>query len=164
MPRSPTELSRIGEEEASEDKAGEEQEECFELEDTALVAGATNNSNNDNNNTPPEQQQQQQQLDETRSTVLDMSAYNNTTDPRASLPDSPTLPCVALNPPPPPLLSLSPPEVWKGGRTLAARRRKNNRSSSTPSFTLSKPLAGMGDSLNWKLSVLHRFNAIRYPL
>ena len=54
-------------------------------------------------------------------------------------------------------LPVSPPEVWKGGNTLAAR-------SSSPSISLNKPLAGMGDSLNWKLSVLHRINAIKYTL
>ena len=59
-------------------------------------------------------------------------------------------------------LPLSSPETWRTGRTLAARRRRVR--STPPSIELTKPLLGMGDSLNWKLSVLHKFNAIQYTL
>ena len=61
-------------------------------------------------------------------------------------------------PPKRPLLS-SPPEAWwKSSKTLAARRRRKR--DSLLSINLAKTLAGMGDALHWKLSVLHRINGI----
>ena len=135
MPHSPKELERIGEE-ASED------DERFELEDTAIE------------HSPLELECGQIAL----KSALNMDTSVLHAIP--SLPSDPTADAALYSRPETPL-SLSSPEVWwKGGKTLAARRRRNR--CSTPSIKLTKPLAGMGDSLNWKLSVLHRFNAIKY--
>lgn len=136
MPRSPKELERIGEE-------ASEEEERFELEDTAIE------------NAPPELECGQIPL----KSALNMDA----TDLHAttSLPRDPTTAATHYSSQEKPLRLASPEVWWKGGTTLAARRRRNR--SSSPSITLTKPLADMGDSLNWKLSVLHRINAIRYP-
>lgn len=136
MPQSPKELERIGEE-------ASEQDERFELEDTAVE------------NAPQEFEGGQIAL---------KSALNMETPqlhPIALLPESST-PDAAPHSPAEKPLPLSSLETWKGGKTLAARRRRNR--SISPSIKLTKPLANMGDSLNWRLSVLHKFNAIQYNL
>ena len=116
-----------------------EENERFELEDTAIE------------NTASELKGSRQIA---LKSALNMDACE--LHATASIPNAP--PRNALNwPLPDRPLPLSPPEVRKGGNTLAAR-------SSSPSISLNKPLAGMGDSLNWKLSVLHRINAIKYTL
>lgn len=148
MPQSPKELERIGEE-------ASEHDERFELEDTAV------DNNNNNNNAPPPELLGRSQI------IALRSALNMATSSSSSSHDFHTSSSTRDLPTPDPTpysetpLPLSPPEVWKGCKTLAARRRYRNRSS-LRSLNLTKPLAGMGDSLNWKLSVLHRFNAIKY--
>ena len=145
MPQSPKELERIGEE-------ASENDERFELEDTAV--------DNNNNNAPPPPGLGRSQIIALRS-ALNMAT--SSPDFHASSTRDPTPDATLYSPlsPSETPLPLSPPEVWKGGKTLAARRRCRNRSS-LRSLNLTKPLAGMGDSLNWKLSVLRRFNAIKY--
>lgn len=136
MPQSPKELERIGEE-------ASEKDERFELEDTAIE------------NAPPELEGGQIAL----RSALNMDACG--LHAIASLPEGPT-PDTALHSAPGKALPLSSPETWKGRMTLAARRRRVR--STSPSIKLTKPLAGMGDSLHWKLSVLHKFNDIQYTL
>ncbi|KAL9133652.1 MAG: hypothetical protein Q9175_005164 [Cornicularia normoerica] len=136
MPQSPKELERIGEE-------ASEKDERFELEDTAIE------------NAPPELEGGQIAL----RSALNMDACD--LHAIASLPEGPT-PDTALHSAPRKALPLSSPETWKGRMTLAARRRRVR--STSPSIKLTKPLAGMGDSLHWKLSVLHKFNDIQYTL
>ena len=148
MPQSPKELERIGEE------ASEKDDERFELEDTAIEK------------TPSELQGGGPiALQSALNMDMDMDVselYTNTTTTGSTSEVSTR--CDTLNWPLPdkPLLPLSSPEVWWGSNTLAARRRKNR--ISFRSITLTKPLASMGDSFNWKLSVLHRINAVKYPL
>lgn len=138
MPQSPKELERIGEEFSGKD-------ERFELEDTAIE-----------NASPPELQGGQ---DIALKSALNMERSN--LGAIALLSQDPT-PDGALRSLPEKPLPLSPPEVWKGGKTLVARRRRVR--STSPSITLTKPLAGMGNSQKWKLSVLHKFDAIQYTL
>lgn len=136
MPQSPKELERIGEE------AAEKDDERFELEDTAI------------------------ELDHIQSSQMALRSALNM--PASDFSPITTIASLSRNhtfeappyPPPQKPLPPTPPEIWKGGKTLAARRRKNR--SSSPLLNLTRPLAGMGDSLNWKVSVLHRFNAIQY--
>ena len=137
MSQTPKELERIGEE-------ASEENERFELEDTAIE------------NTPSELKGSGQIA---LKSALNMDACE--LHATASTPDAPPRDKINWPLPNRPLPPL-PPEVWKGGNTLAARRRKNR--SSSPSISLNKPLAGMGDSLNWKMSVLHKINAIEYTL
>ena len=61
-------------------------------------------------------------------------------------------------PPKKPLLRSTPEAWWKGSTTLASRRRRKR--DSLLSINLTKTIAGMGDALHWKLSVLHRINGI----
>ena len=68
----------------------------------------------------------------------------------------------AVDPLPEGVPPLSAPETWKDGTTLAARRRRTR--SASPSLKLTKPLASMGNSLHWRLSVLHKINDIQYTL
>lgn len=132
MPQSPKELERIGEE-------ASEKNERFELEDTAI------------DNAPSEPKEGGQIA---LKSALNMDAFDSRA--LASSPEAPSL----LHSPSEKPLPLSPPAVWKGGTTLAARRCRNR--SSSPSITLTKPLAGMGDSRKWTLSVLHRSDDIQY--
>ena len=120
------------------EKIGEEafeKNERFELEDTAI------------DNAPTELEGGQIALQ----SALNMDAFDSHTifAPDSALPSSPGK-----------ALPLSCPEDWKNGKTLAARRRRIR--STSPSIKLTQPLAGMGDSLNWRLSVLHKINAIQY--
>lgn len=137
MPQSPKELERIGEE-------GSERDERFELEDTAIE------------NISPELKGDQIAL----KSALDMEAsrlHAIALLPEGSTPDVP-LHSPSLEK----ALPLSSPRDWRSDKTLAARRRRTR--STSPSINLTKPLAGMGDSLNWRLSVLNKFNAIQYTL
>lgn len=136
MPQSPKELDRIGEE-------ASEENEKYELEDTAIKR------------TPPMFEGGQIAL----RNALNMGRRD--LDVVDSLPESPT-PDTSLNFSPQGLQPLSAPETWKDGTTLAARRRRTR--SSSPSLKLSKPLASMGNSLHWRLSVLHKINDIQYTL
>ena len=138
MPQSPKELERIGEEVAGQDGR-------FESEDTAIEKA------------PPELECGQIPL----KCALNMDAFDLHTI--ISSPQDPA-PATTLHfsQEKKPLTLSSPEAWWKGGTTLAARRRRRNRDSSS-STKLTKPLAGVGDSLNWRLSVLHKINAIRYP-
>ena len=136
MPQSPKELEKIGEE-------ASEKNERFELEDTAIESAPT-------------------ELESGQiawQSALNMDAPDShviASVPQAFAPDT------ALPSSPQKALPLSCPEDWKGGKTLAARRRKIR--STSPSIKLTQPMADMGDSLNWRLSVLHKFNAIQYTL
>ena len=136
MPQSPKELERIGEEASEED-------ERFELEDTAIEKA------------PLELEGGQIAL-KSALTMEESQSHAITSLPESPIPDS------DLQSQPEKPLPLLSPETWKGGKTLAARRCRNR--SASPSIKLTKPLAGMGDSLNWRLSVLHKFNAIKYTL
>ena len=138
MPQSPKELKRIGEEVS-------ERGETFELEDTAIAK------------TPPPEQRGGENI--ALKTALNMDASD--LGATASLPRDPSHEGVLRSSSEKPL-PLSPPEIWRGGKTLRARRRRIR--STSPSITLTKPLAGMGDSQKWKLSVLHKFDAIEYDL
>lgn len=134
MPQSPKELEKIGEE-------ASEKNERFELEDTAIE------------NAPTELESGQTTLQ----SALEMDASNAHAIPplpKAFVPDS-ALPSLQGK-----TLPLSCPEAWQSGKTLAARRRGIR--STSPSVKLTQPLADMGDSLDWRLSVLHKFNAIQY--
>lgn len=134
MPQSPRELARIGEE-------ASEKDERFELEDTAI------------GNAPPELGSGPIAL----KSALNMDASGlHAIDslPGASDTDA------AVKSSGEKVLPLSPPEFWKGGKTLAAHRRRLR--STSPSFRWNKPLANVEDALNWKLSVLRKFNAIEY--
>lgn len=134
MPQSPKELEKIGEE-------AFEKSERFELEDTAIE------------NAPTELEGGQIALQ----SALNMDASNSraiASLPKAFVPDS-SLPSSRGK-----ALPLSCAENWKGGKRIAARRRIIR--STSPSIKLTQPLADMGDSLNWRLSVLHKFNAIQY--
>ena len=71
----------------------------------------------------------------------------------------PALDMAPCSPPKEPLPLSTPEAWWKGGKTLAARRR--TKRISLRSINLTKTLAGMGDALSWKLSVLHGINAVR---
>lgn len=137
MPQSPKELERIGEE------ASSEKDERFELEDTAIETA------------PPELEGGQialkSALNMDASDLHEIAPFSEAFAPDSALPFSPEKP-----------LPLSSPEVWRGGKTLAARRCRTH--STSPSIKLTKPLADMGDSLNWRFSVLHKFDAIRYTL
>lgn len=134
MPQSPKELEKIGEE-------ASEKNERFELEDTAIE------------NTPTQLEGGQTTLQNAlRMDAADAHAIASS--PKVLVPDS-ALPSSPGKP-----LPLSCPEGWQSGKTLAARRRRIR--STSPSVKLTQPLAGMGDSLNWRLSVLHKFNAIQY--
>lgn len=113
-----------------------EKDERFELEDTGIENAA-----------PTELEGGQIAL----KSALNMDASDLHATPDAALRSSPQKP-----------LPLSSPETWKGGKTLAARRRRIR--STSPLIKLTKPLAGMGDSRNWKLSVLHKFATIQYTL
>lgn len=136
MPQSPKELERIGEEISEKD-------ERFELEDTAIE------------NVPPELESGQIAL---KSALLmeESDMHTIASRPEGSTPD------VALKSPQERHLPLSSPEIWKGGKTLAARRRRTR--STSPSIRWNKPLANVEDALNWKLSVLYRFDAIQYTV
>ena len=136
MPKSPKELDRIGEE-TSEEK------ERFELEDTAIRT------------TSPAFEGGQIAL----RNALNMD--RRALDAIDSLPEGPT-PDTSLHFSPQGLPPLSAPETWTGGSTLAARRRRTR--STSPSLKLTKPLASMGNSLHWRLSVLHKINDIQYTL
>lgn len=113
-----------------------EKDERFELEDTGIENAA-----------PTELEGGQIAL----KSALNMDASDLHATPDAALRSSPQKP-----------LPLSSPETWKGGKALAARRRRIR--STSPLIKLTKPLAGMGDSRNWKLSVLHKFDTIQYTL
>lgn len=136
MPQSPKELESIGEEIPEKD-------ERFELEDTAIE------------NVPPELESGQIAL---KSALLmeESDMHTIASRPEGSTPD------VALKSPQERPLPLSSPEIWKGGKTLAARRRRTR--STSPSIRWNKPLANVEDALNWKLSVLYRFDAIQYTV
>ena len=136
MPQSPKELDRIGEE-------ASEENEKFELEDTAIET------------TSPVFEGGQIAL----RNALNMDRRD--LDAVDSLPKGPT-PDTSLHLPPEGLPPLSAPETWKGGTTLAARRRRTR--STSPSLKLTKPLASMGNSLHWRVSVLHKINDIQYTL
>ncbi len=136
MPQSPKEVKRICEE-------ASEKDERFELEDTAIEKA------------PLELEGGQIAL----KSALNME--ESQLHAITSLPENPNSDSDLHSQPEKPL-PLSSPEIWKGGKTLAARRCRNR--SISPSIKLTKPLAGMGDSLNWRLSVLHKFNAIQYTL
>ena len=57
-------------------------------------------------------------------------------------------------------LAPSPAEAWwKGSKPLAARRRRKR--DSLLSINLAKTLAGMGDALHWRLSLMHKINGIQ---
>lgn len=134
MPQSPKELEKIGEE-------ASEKNERFELEDTAIE------------NAPTELEGGQTTLQ----SALKMDApdaHAIASLPKAFVPDS-TLPSSPGKP-----LPLPCPEDWQSSKTLAARRRRVR--STSPSVKLTQPLASMGDSLDWRLSVLNKFNAIQY--
>ncbi|CAD6582312.1 MAG: hypothetical protein ASARMPRED_000930 [Alectoria sarmentosa] len=134
MPQSPKELARIGEE-------ASEKDERFELEDTAI------------GNAPPELGGGPIALKSALN--MDLSGLHAIDSlPRASDTDA------AVKSSGEKVLPLSPPEFWKGGKALAARRRRLR--STSPSFRWNKPLANVEDALNWKLSVLRKFNAIEY--
>ena len=134
MPRSPKELERIGEELT-------EKEKTFELEDTAI-------------NTP-EASPRHMPLN----SALDMKSSDISFAPVQRRPPKKPLPAV-------------PPTAFKGSEERKARRGKTPSPSCSifcdeeeaifPVRKWNKPLAGMGDALNWKLSVLNRFNAIQY--
>ena len=136
MPQSPKELERIG-------KEASEENERFELEDTAIET------------IPPVFEGGQIAL----RNALNMDRCD--LDAIDSLPEGPT-PDTSLHFSPERLPSLSVPETWKDGTTLAARRRRTR--STSPSLKLTKPLASMGDSLHWRVSVLHKINDIQYTL
>lgn len=65
-----------------------------------------------------------------------------------------------------------PPKALEGDETITLNRREVRSPSCSilceeeegifPARKWTKPLANMGDALNWKFSVLHRFNAIQY--
>ena len=134
IPRGPRELERISEETSGKG-------ERFELEDTSIE------------NAAPDLGCDQIAL----KSALNMDAFDllhaSTSLPRDYTPE------VAPYCPPKRRLPPSPQEAWwKGGKTLAARRRRTR--DSLPSINLAKTLAGMGDALHWKLSVLHRINGI----
>ena len=137
MPQSPKELERIGEEDSSE------MGKRFELEDTAVET------------TPPEVQGAQialkSALNKEASAMDEIASFPEAFAPGSAVPFSPKK-----------FLSLSSQESWKCGKTLAARRHRTR--STSPSMELTKELADMGDSLNWRLSVLHKLNAIQYAL
>ena len=136
MPQSPKELDRIGEE-------ASEENEKFELEDTAIKP------------TPPVFEGGQIAL----RNALNMDRRDlDAVDP---LPEGPT-PDTSPHFSPEGVLQLSAPETWKDRTRLAARRRKTR--STSPSLKLTKPLASMGNSLHWRLSVLHKINDIQYTL
>ena len=136
MPQSPKELEKIGEE-------AFEKNERFELEDTAIEIA------------PTELEGGQIALQG----ALKMDAPES--HAFASLPKT-FVPDPALTSSPGKALPLSCPEDWKSSKTLAARRRRIR--STSPSIKLTQPLAGMGDSRNWRSSVLHKFNAVQYTL
>ena len=136
MPQSPKELDRIGEE-------ASEESEAFELEDTAIEP------------TQPVFEGGQIAL----RNALNMDRRDlDAVDP---LPEGPT-PDTSLHFSAERLPPLSSPETWEGGTTIAARRRRAR--STSPSLKLTKPLASMGNSLHWRLSVLHKINNIQYTL
>lgn len=136
MPQSPKELERIGEEASEKDQR-------FELEDTAIET------------VPPELEGGQialkcaLQMDESDIHAIALRPKGCTPD--AALRSSQEKP-----------LPLSSPEIWKGGKTLAARRHRIR--STSPSTRWNKPFANVEDALNWKLSVLHKFDTIQYTL
>lgn len=136
MPQSPKELEKIGEE-------ASEKNERFELEDTAIEV-------------PPTELEGGQIALQSALNMDASGSHAIASLPKAFVPDP------APYSSPGKALPLSCPEDWKGGKTLAARRRRNR--STSPSIKLTQPLAGMGDSLNWRLSVLHKFNAVQYTL
>ena len=137
MPQSPKDLDRIGEETSEEN-------EMFELEDTAIET------------TSPAFESGQIAL----RNALNMDRHEM--DAIDSLPEGPTPDTSPYFSPPEGLPPLSAPETWKHGTTLAARRRRTR--STSPSLKLTKPLASMGNSLHWRLSVLHKINDIQYTL
>ena len=61
-------------------------------------------------------------------------------------------------PPKKPLLHSLPEAWWKSSKTLPSRGRRKR--DSLLSINLTKTLAGMGDALHWKLSVLRRIDGI----
>ena len=136
MPKSPKELDRIGEETSEEN-------ERFELEDTAIET------------TPLAFEGGQIAL----RNALNMDRRD--LDAIELLPEDPT-PDTSSHFSPEGVVPLSAPETWRGGTTLAARRRRIR--STSPSLKLTKPLASMGNSLHWRLSVLHKINDIQYTL
>jgi len=151
MPHSPTELEKIGE------------DETFELEDTAV----------DTRETSPSHMPLR--------AALEMGALEPRRDVTTKRKRNPPL---VLKYPPSQLpqnrwsrlpgkpLPLAPPTAFKTAEARAARRRKTPSPSCSilcdeeeaifPTRKWSKPLAEMGDALNWKLSVLNRFNSIQY--
>lgn len=136
MPQSPKELERIGEDSFEND-------ERFELEDTAIE------------NASPELEGAQiafkSALNMDASGLHAIASLSEGSTPSPALKSSQERP-----------LPLSSPQVWKSGKTLAARRHRIR--STSPSIRWNKPLANVEDALNWKLSVLHKFNDIQYTL
>ena len=136
MPQSPRELERIGEEASEKDQR-------FELADTAIET------------VPPELEGGQMALKSAlRMDEADIHAI--ALRPKGSAPDA------ALRSSQEKPLPLSSPGMWKGGKILAARRHRIR--STSPSTRWNKPLANGEDALNWKLSVLHKFDAIEYTV
>ena len=155
MPHSPTELERIGEE--SSDKG-----ETFELEDTAVDT--------------PEASLTHVPL----KAALDMGGSGSRSDiskdrKLGTLFASKHPLCQTYDhrsrPPKIPLPAI-PSGTHKGSGARTACRWKvpspscsllcDEEEAIFPVRKWSKPLAEMGDALNWKLSVLNRFNAIQY--
>ena len=155
MPQSPTELTRIREETIDKD-------DTFELEDTAVdvqessptsmpLKAALNMGASDS---PLELTTKRKRG---LSAALDYPAYDNS--PIRSTPPGKALPPV-------------PPMAFKAAEVRALRRRKNASPSCSllcdeeeaifPTRKWSKPLAEMGDAVNWKISVLNQFNTIAY--
>ncbi|KAL6719635.1 hypothetical protein ACLMJK_001556 [Lecanora helva] len=157
MPHSAKALEKIGEESSEKD-------ETFELEDTAVDIQEASSTNMP------------------LRAALDMGSCNmasNESTKRKRKPSSYSTPEVSQDQipqdwPQPPKKSLPPvpPTAYKGSEVRLARRRKTPSPSCSllceeeeaifPTRKWSKPLSNMGDALNWKLSVLNKFNAIQY--
>lgn len=143
MPRSPKELEKIGEE-------ASEKTETFELEDTAVESEEASPTH-----MPLKAALEMGEL-ETPKGMQHLQFHH---------------PRKRLRPPQKPL-PLAPPTAWRNGKVRTARRQQTPSPSCSilcdeeeaifPTRKWSKPLAEMGDALNWKLSVLHHFNAIQY--
>ena len=156
MPHSPQELERIGEETA-------EQADTFELKHTAIdnqevlsthipLKAALDMGSSDAPKITTKRK---------RKSCLTQSSEQSPIQITDNWPRPPKKPL-------PPV----PPSAFKGSEVRIARRQKTPSPSCSifcdeeeaifPTRKWAKPLSNMGDSLNWKLAVLNRFNAIQY--
>ena len=156
MPHSPRELEKIGEETA-------EQTDTFELEDTAI----------DSQEPPSTHIPLKAALDMGSSDAPKIATKRKRKSSPPQITEQSTIQIPEDWPrPPKKALPPVPPSAYKGSEVRIARRQKTPSPSCSifcdeeeaifPTRKWAKPLSNMGDSLNWKLSVLNRFNAIQY--